>query len=230
MSPVLPFTDPAVRRDSFTILRETMRWRVALVLSSLITVLMVVLALLNTSLGLRDTAWLAWSIMLVTGSCVVALLTLPRPVGTTVFFGAIGLVLVAVPAFGLALGRPVQYWSYVFPPLLVFLFRPGPALAGMLAYGLYVGATLVPIVPTIDVVRFGSAYGLLVCFMYTYALLENRAAAMLRYHSKHDALTNCLNRRTFNEALESLERSQRPDRECTFQCPGWNRSCVACRM
>jgi diguanylate cyclase (GGDEF)-like protein len=43
--------------------------------------------------------------------------------------------------------------------------------------------------------------------MYTYAQLEERAAAMLRYHSDHDALTNCLNRRTFNERLQQLEKA-----------------------
>jgi diguanylate cyclase (GGDEF)-like protein len=41
--------------------------------------------------------------------------------------------------------------------------------------------------------------------MYTYAQLEERATIMLRYHSDHDALTNCMNRRTFNEQLQKLE-------------------------
>jgi diguanylate cyclase (GGDEF)-like protein len=58
----------------------------------------------------------------------------------------------------------------------------------------------------IEVIRFASGYGLLVCFMFTYALLQERAAAMLRFHSDHDALTNCLNRRTFNEALDELQQ------------------------
>jgi diguanylate cyclase (GGDEF)-like protein len=42
--------------------------------------------------------------------------------------------------------------------------------------------------------------------MYTFALLEDKAAAMLRYHSERDALTNCLNRRTFNETLNALDQ------------------------
>jgi diguanylate cyclase (GGDEF)-like protein len=62
-----------------------------------------------------------------------------------------------------------------------------------------------PITPAIDVARIGASYLLLVGFTYTYAQLEERAAAMLRYHSDHDALTNCLNRRTFNEQLQKIE-------------------------
>ncbi|HET9484919.1 MAG TPA: GGDEF domain-containing protein, partial [Xanthomonadales bacterium] len=72
------------------------------------------------------------------------------------------------------------------------------------------------LLPAIEVVRFGAGYGLLVCFMYTYALLQERAGAMLRYHSDHDALSNCLNRRTFNEALDQVARRRGADARCTF--------------
>jgi len=55
-----------------------------------------------------------------------------------------------------------------------------------------------------------------VCFVFAYALLQERAAAMLRHHSDHDALTNCLNRRTFNAALDRLDASTRTDACCAI--------------
>src|SRR5207342_3234563 len=108
----------------------------------------------------------------------------------------------------------MQHWAYIFPPLLVFLIPASRALVGMVLYGVYVTLVTIPLLPLIDVVRFASGYGLLVCFIYTYALLEERAAAMLRYHSDHDALTNCLNRRIFNERLQQL--AERPGAGCAF--------------
>ena len=72
------------------------------------------------------------------------------------------------------------------------------------------------LLPPIEVVRFSSGYGLMVCFMYTYALLQEQAAKLLRYHSDHDALSNCLNRRTFNEALDRLASGQGGFRSCEF--------------
>lgn len=197
-------TSEAMRRDSFTILRETLRWRVALVLAALISLLMLVLALLNTQLGLRDTAILAWIVFAVCAACVAALLILPRALGSLLFFISVAALLVVVPAFGWYHDRNMQHWAYIFPSLLVLLAPARTALLGMLLYGCYVSAITSQILPAIEVIRFASGYGLLVCFIYTYALLEERAAAMLRYLSDHDALSNCLNRRTFNEAVEQL--------------------------
>ncbi len=205
-----------IRRDSFTDFRANMRWRVGLVLGVLVMILMVALGALNTQLGLKDTAQLAWVVLAVSGISVLGLVLSPRHVGGTVFFTAVTMLLVFVPAFGLYHGRPMQHWAYIFPPLLVFLIRSRPALVGMVLYGIYVVFTLRPLIPLIDVVRFASGYGLLVCFIYTYALLEERASAMLRYYSDHDALSNCFNRRTFNEALEQLTRSRATGKRCTF--------------
>ena len=160
------------RRDSFAILRDTMRWRVAVVLAALIMVLMVALAALNTQLGLRDTATLAWGILAATGACMAGLLMLPRRLGGTVFFVVITAILVGVPAYGLEHGRSMQHWAYIFPPLVVFLLRAGPSLAAMLVYGIYTTIVTAQLLPAIEVVRFASGYGLLVCFMYTYALLQ----------------------------------------------------------
>lgn len=205
-----------IRRDSFTDFRATMRWRVGIVLGVLVMLLMVALATLNTELGLQDTAQLAWIVFAVSGISVTGLLLSPRHIGGTVFFSGIALVLVFVPIFGMYHGRPMQHWAYIFPPLLVFLIRSKPALVGMVLYGIYVVFTLRPTLPLIDIVRFASGYGLLVCFIYTYALLEERASAMLRYYSDHDALSNCFNRRTFNESLEQLTRSRANGKRCTF--------------
>ncbi len=193
-----------------------MRWRVGLVLGVLVMILMVILGTLNTKLGLKDTAQLAWIVLAVSGISVTGLLLSPKHVGGTVFFSAVALLLVFVPVFGMYHGRPMQHWAYIFPPLLVFLIRSRPALIGMVLYGIYVVFTLLPLIALIDVVRFASGYGLLVCFIYTYALLEERASAMLRYYSDHDALSNCFNRRTFNEALEQLTRSRATGKRYTF--------------
>ena len=205
-----------IRRDSFTDFRANMRWRVGIVLGVLVMLLMVALATLNTQLGLKDTAQLAWIVFAASGISVTGLLLSPRHIGGTVFFFAIALILVFVPIFGMYHGRPMQHWAYIFPPLLVFLIRSKPALVGMVLYGVYVVFTLKTLIPMIDVVRFASGYGLLVCFIYTYALLEERASAMLRYYSDHDALSNCFNRRTFNESLEQLTRSRADGKGCTF--------------
>jgi diguanylate cyclase (GGDEF)-like protein len=205
-----------IRRDSFSLLRDTMRWRVALVLGSLIVVLMVVLGITNVRLGLQDTALLAWIVMGVAGLAVGGLLTLPRRLGGTLFFTVIALILVGTMGFGAYIGRPMQHWAYILPPVLVFLLSAGPALAGMILFGIYASLCITGVVPGIDVIRFASGYGLLVCFMYTYALLQERAGVMLRYHSDHDALSNCLNRRTFNEAIDQLGHAHSSETRCTF--------------
>ena len=204
----------ALRRDSFTLLRDTLRWRVAVVLAGLIAVLMVVLGVTNTRLGLPDTALLAWVVLAVSLGSLAGLLLLPRHLGGSFFFAEIALLLVGVMGFGAWVGRPMQHWAYIGPPVLIFLLRSGPALAGMIGFGAWAAFSIWSLLPGIEVVRFASGYGLLVCFMYTYALLQERAADMLRYHSDNDALSNCLNRRTFNETVEQLQTGGR--RGCTF--------------
>lgn len=198
-----------LRRDSFTLLRDTLRWRVALALAVLIVVLMIVLGSTNTRLGLHDTALLAWIVLAAAAVNLLMLLRLPRHLGGSVFFTTIALLLVGVMAFGWYVGRPMQHWAYILPPVLIFLLRSSAALIGMIAYGLYAVLCTLPLIPGIDTIRFASGYGLLVCFMYTYALLQERAADLLRYHSDHDALSNCLNRRTFNETLDQLGAARR---------------------
>jgi diguanylate cyclase (GGDEF)-like protein len=186
------------------------------VLGILIMLLMLILGTLNVRLGLPDTALLAWIVFAASAASVAALLALPRRLGGTVFFSCIAAILLIVPIYGLENGRNMQHWAYILPPLLVFLLRPGPSLVAMLLYGVYVSAITALLLPMIEVVRFASGYGMMVCFMYTYALLQHRAAAMLRYHSDHDALSNCLNRRTFNEAIDRLASGISKVHRCEF--------------
>ena len=205
-----------LRQDSFITLRDTIRWRVALVLASLIVVVMITLGTINTKLGLTDTARLAWAVLAVASASVIVLLLTSRRLGGTIFFASIAAILLIVPIYGLEIDRNMQHWAYIFPPLLVFLLRPGPSLVAMVAYGVYVSWITALLLPPIEVVRFSSGYGLTVCFMYTYALLQEQAAKMLRYHSDHDALSNCLNRRTFNEALDRLGSTRNGFQSCEF--------------
>jgi hypothetical protein len=177
-----------VRLLSFSRFADTIRWREALVLGALIGVLMIVLGLLNTSLGHHDTALLAWAILVVILGCLAMLLLVPRRLGGTLFFAAIATLLVLIMLFGHVQQRPMQHWGYIFPPLIAFLLRPAPALAAMVVYGLLVLGSNWAVLSLIERVRFGSAYGLLTGFTYTYALLQHHATRLLRYHSEHDAL------------------------------------------
>jgi len=80
-------------------------------------------------------------------------------------------------------GRTFHYWAYVLPPTLFFLMRPLPALACMALFGVYAYALLAPFMPAIELARFAMSYALLVAYLYTYALLEERAAAKPRNSS-----------------------------------------------
>ena len=188
-------------RPSYAETRETLRWRVALVLVALMSTLMLALGLLNTSLGLTDTARLAWIVFTLNATSLLGLLWLPRRAGTMAFFGVIlGLIVFAI-GFGWWHERPLHYWGFLFPVVVVFLLPAWRAMVAMLVFGLFVcGVAMLQLAP-IDVVRFASVYGLMVCFVTTYALLEERAGVMLREVGDRDGLTGCFNRRRFNEAM-----------------------------
>ena len=76
-------------RPSYAETRESLRWRVALVLVALMSTLMLALGLLNTLLGLTDTALLAWIVFTLNATSLLGLLWLPRRAGTMAFFGVI---------------------------------------------------------------------------------------------------------------------------------------------
>jgi len=193
-----------LRQDSYTLLRDRLRWRVAVVLCALIASLMGVLVGVNLHFGIVDNARLSAAIGIGALISGVVLWRLPHRQAGGFFFAMICTVLVVTMAHGRAYGHPMQHWAYIFPPAIIFLLSPRPSLAAMVAFGVYASLMVVGQIGALDLIRFASGYGVLLCFMFTYALLQERAAAMLRYHSDHDALTNCLNRRTFNEALAVL--------------------------
>lgn len=193
-----------LRQESYTLLRERLRWRVAVVLCALVGAVTALLTVVNLHFGIYDNA--AMTALVCAGTIIAGglLWKMPQGRGGWLFFLFIALMLVVVMAYGHLRGHPVQHWAYVFPPTVVFLLRSRAALAAMLAFGIYACVTSYATLSTIELIRFASGYSVLLCFMFTYALLQERAAEMLRFQSEHDALTNCLNRRTFNEALDEL--------------------------
>src|SRR5688572_7211282 len=114
-------TDSPVRRDSFTTLRDTMRWRVSLVLSGLVVVLMALLGAYNVRNGFPEAALMCWFTLGVALACMGALSALPRRVGGTLFFCTMIVLLVIVMIFGLKVGKPMQHWAYIMPPVMAFL-------------------------------------------------------------------------------------------------------------
>lgn len=204
------------RRDSFTLLREFTRWRIALVMNIAGLTMMVALGAINLREGRMDSVRLAVMVFAVLAVCLVMLLKLPKGLGGRIYFWLTVAILVYLPFFGAQQGRTFHYWAYVLPPTLFFLMRPLPALACMALFGVYSCALLRPFMPTIDLARFGMSYGLLVAYLYTYALLEERAAAMLRYLSDRDPLTNCLNRRNLNETLAETESAAADAATCAL--------------
>jgi len=193
------------RGDSFTQLRDYTRWRFALLMCGFGMAMLVMLGVLNFRSGRIDSVWLSVAVFLVLAGSLAMLLILPRELGGKIYFWMTAAILMFLPWFGYHEGRTFHYWTYVLPPVLFFVMRTTPALLLMIAFGIYSCIMAAPITPAIDVARIGLSYMLLVGFMYTYARLEERASSMLRYHSDHDALTNCLNRRTFNEQLQKTE-------------------------
>jgi diguanylate cyclase (GGDEF)-like protein len=198
------------RGDSFTQLRDYTRWRFALLMCGFGMLMMIALGVLNARSGRTDSVWLSVVVFFVLAGSLTMLLMLPRELGGKIYFWMTAAILVFLPWFGYHEGRTFHYWTYVLPPVLFFVMRTTPALLFMIVFGIYSCIMAAPITPAIDVARIGMSYMLLVGFMYTYAQLEERAAAMLRYHSDHDALTNCLNRRTFNEQLQKIEAAGKP--------------------
>jgi len=190
------------RHDSFTVLRDQTRWRVAMVLSTFGFVTLLLLGLANHASGRGDSVNLAIGAALALALCGLVLLWLPRSLGGRLYFWFTVLLLMYVPYFGYEHGRTFHYWAYALPPTLFFVMSTRAALLVMVAFGLYAGVMQLPFTAPVDVVRFWLSYLLLVAFVYAFAWLEERAGVMLRYASDHDALTNCWNRRIFNETLD----------------------------
>jgi diguanylate cyclase (GGDEF)-like protein len=194
----------STRYDSFTALRDQMRWRFAMVMCVTGLVALAILGIANWQGGRVDSVWLSIVVFALLVAMLAMLLVLPRPLGGKIYHWFAVAILVFLPWFGFHEGRTFHYWIYVLPPVLFFLMRPWPALAAMGVFGVYACAMLVPFTAAVDIARIAASYLLLVGFLFTYARFEERAGEMLRYHSDHDALTNCFNRRIFNERLQAL--------------------------
>jgi diguanylate cyclase (GGDEF)-like protein len=217
MVPREPDSKPmAALRDSFTLLRERIRWRIAVLMCVFGLLMMIVLGVLNARSGRADSVWLSIVVFGALLACLMMLVLAPRGIGGQIYFWLTAAILIYLPWFGYEQNRTFHYWAYVFPPVLFFLMRPLPALIGMSAFGVYACVMITPFMAPIDVARVGLSYFLLVGFLYTYAVLEEQAAKMLRYHSDHDPLTNCLNRRTFNETLQAIEAAPGEHPPCAF--------------
>ncbi|HTL15143.1 MAG TPA: hypothetical protein VL251_08615 [Thermomonas sp.] len=204
------------RHDSFIALRDRMRWRFATIMCWTGLAALALLGVANFRGGRSDSVVLSIVVGAILAACLAMLYTLPKPLGGRIYHWLAVAILVFLPWFGWHEGRTFHYWMYVLPPVLFFLMRPYPALAGMVAFGIYACALLLPFTAPVDIARIGASYLLLVGFLFTYARFEERAGAMLRYHSDHDALTNCFNRRIFNERLQQLEQS--PGDGCASCC------------
>jgi diguanylate cyclase (GGDEF)-like protein len=202
------------RYDSFTALRDQMRWRFAMVMCVTGLVALTILGVANWRGGRTDSVWLSIVVFSLLVAMLAMLLVLPRPLGGRIYHWFAVAVLVFLPWFGWHEGRTFHYWIYVLPPVLFFLMRPWPALVAMAVFGVYACALLTPFTAAVDIARIAASYLLLVGFLFTYARFEERAGAMLRYHSDHDALTNCYNRRIFNERLQLLQAQ--PGAGCAF--------------
>jgi diguanylate cyclase (GGDEF)-like protein len=192
------------RHDSFIALRDQMRWRFAMIMCVTGLVALAILGIANWRGGRTDSVWLSIVVFCLLVAMLAMLLALPRPLGGKIYHWFAVAILVFLPWFGYLEGRTFHYWIYVLPPVLFFLMRPWPALAAMAVFGVYACALLTPFTAAVDIARIAASYLLLVGFLFTYARFEERAGAMLRYHSDHDALTNCFNRRIFNERLQAL--------------------------
>lgn len=163
-----------LRQDSYTQLRDRLRWRVAVVLCVLVATLMSVLHGVNLHLGITDNARLSAAVAagaLVSG---FALWRLPHRQAGGFFFGMICAVLIIAMAHGRYYGHPMPHWAYIFPPAIIFLLRARPSLIAMVGFGIYAVQMLHGQIVTLDLIRFASGYGVLVCFMFTYALLQER--------------------------------------------------------
>ena len=133
---------------------------------------LVLLGALNARIGRPESVGLAIGVLACLGVVLVLLLTLPKPLGGQVYFWFTIALLAYLPYFGWSHGRSMHFWSYILPPVLFFVLRPGPALAGALAYGAWSAALVAPFTPAIDVARIAVSYLLLTGFIYNFAVLQ----------------------------------------------------------
>lgn len=95
----------AGRRDSFTLLRQQIRWRFAVSMCVFGMLMLLALGVLNARSGRTDSVWLSIVVFGILAVSLVMLLLLPRALGGKIYFWITVAVLVYLPWFGFLQGR-----------------------------------------------------------------------------------------------------------------------------
>lgn len=205
-----------IRDGSYRRLRVRVRWNIAVALCLFFIATMLVLAVLNKRGGYPAVVTLDLVVAAVLAVCMALLMGLEKERGGRIFFAMAALLIAAVPVESWAQERDFHYWYYLMPVCLVFLLPTWHTVTVSILYGIAAMALTRRSMVPLDLARFGLSYFVLVGFVATYSFLEERAGRMLRFYSEHDPLTNCRNRRTFNEWMERLEQSDAPPQPCAL--------------
>lgn len=204
------------RYGSYGQLRVRVRWNIAVALCLFFIVTMLVLAVLNRRSGYPAVVTLDLAVAAVLAVGMALLFGLKKEVGGRIFFAMAALLIAAVPVESWAQGRDFHYWYYLMPVCAVFLLPTWQTVAVSTLFGIAAMAMSRQNMVPLDLARFGLSYFVLVGFVATYSFLEDHAGRMLRFYSEHDPLTNCRNRRTFNEWMEGLEQSGEMPEPCAL--------------
>lgn len=204
------------RYGSYRQLRLRVRWNIALALCLFFIATVLALAVLNRRSGYPAVVAVDLTIGAVLAVCLVLLFVVDKELGGRIFFAVVAVVFAVIPVVSWAQGRDFHYWYYLMPVCVVFLLPTRAMVAVSVGFGiLAVGFSRQTMLP-LDLARFALSYFVLIGFVGTYSFLEERAARMLRFYSEHDPLTNCQNRRTFNEWMEGLEQSGAMPEPCAL--------------
>ncbi len=199
----------AIQSGSYRDFRIRVRWGIAVALCVFFIATVILLAVFNARDGHRAVVVLDIAIGAVLSVCLLLLFTIDKERSGLGFFVAVATIFAVLPAFAWMQERTFHYWYYLLPVSLMFVAEARWVLRLSALYGAAMLLLSAAFTTTLDLVRLGLSYFVLVGFVATYSFLEQKAASMLRYYSERDPLSNCLNRRTFNEWLERLET--RPD-------------------
>ncbi len=209
-------SDDSMRDGSYWALRVQVRWRIAVVLCLFFIATVLSLAIFNARSGFVAVVALDLIIAGILTVCLILLFALDRERSGFAFFVVVAAIFAFLPVFAWLQGRSFHFWYYLFPVSVTFILSVRPALILSIVYGVAAVALSHPIMGVLDTARLGFSYFVLVGFVSTYAFLEHRAGAMLRFYSARDPLSNCYNRRTFNEWLERIEKTPADSPPCAL--------------
>lgn len=204
------------RFGSYRQLRIRVRWHIAVALCAFFIATVLLLAYFNARDGYGEVVTIDLVIGAILAVCMLLLFTLDKERSGLGFFFVVSTIFAVLPVIAWTQGRSFHFWYYLFPVCVMFVLQARPTLVLSAAYGVVMLGFSQEVLSTLDLVRLGLSYCVLVGFVFTYGYLEERAAEMLRHYSERDPLSNCLNRRTFNEWLEGLEVRGGPSRPCAL--------------